>query len=101
GREKELEAILSLFNDPDTRLVTILGPGGMGKTRLALEVAGRYATRSLGSAGGDESLAFPNGIYFVALAPTTAPEFIIPTIADAVRFSFYEADNLGRQLIDY
>ncbi len=93
GREQELAAISKLFADPSTHLVTILGPGGMGKTRLALEVAGRYVSGTDGT--------FANGVYFVPLAPITAPEFIVPTIAEALRFSFYEADDPAKQLIDY
>jgi transcriptional regulator with XRE-family HTH domain len=43
GREAEIEALLDTIQDPDQQLVSILGPGGMGKTRLALAVADRLA----------------------------------------------------------
>ena len=57
GRESEVEAIVNLLDDPAQRLITILAPGGMGKTRLALAVAQHQLT------------AFENGVYFVDLAP--------------------------------
>lgn len=62
GREAELAALDQLITDPQTRLITIVGLGGMGKTRLALACAEAQRTET----------HFPNGIYFVALAPLRA-----------------------------
>jgi serine/threonine protein kinase len=62
GREQELAALLTQLADPQTALVTIFAPGGMGKTRLALEAAERL------SRGESPNLTFPNGVYLVELA---------------------------------
>jgi len=79
GRERELEEVRGLFGR--YRLVTLVGPGGIGKTRLALELA-----RGLGA-------TFPDGVFLVGLAALTSPELIpftvaaslgLPLVADAV-----------------
>jgi len=72
GRERELREALSLVSNPDIRLVTITGPGGVGKTRLTLAVAG--AARSV----------FPDGVVWVALQAIRDPLLVIPTIAHEV-----------------
>jgi len=89
GRQAELTEIALLQNVPDIRLVTILGAGGMGKTRLALE-AGSFQLNN-----------FKHGLYFVSLAPLKSCEAMIPTIAQAIGFSFYEGGDPHRQLLDY
>ncbi|MGH2724226.1 MAG: ATP-binding protein [Actinomycetota bacterium] len=71
GREGLLEALTSALNG--NRLVTLTGPGGTGKTRLAVEVARRLAE------------AFPDGTYFVDLSPITDPRLVADTIATALR----------------
>ena len=43
GREQEIAEISALLGDPACRLLTLVGPGGIGKTRLAIEIAGKYA----------------------------------------------------------
>jgi len=77
GREQEIETLCQLLYRPDVRLVTITGPGGVGKTSLALQVARELSDiRSTGSAQD-----FADGIYFISLAPISDPTLIIPTIA--------------------
>jgi predicted ATPase/class 3 adenylate cyclase len=68
GREVEVAAILSML-DKGARLVTLTGPGGTGKTRLALEIGAEALDR------------YPDGVFFVDLAPLTDPALVIPTIA--------------------
>lgn len=69
GREKELEATCALLRQEDVRLVTLTGPGGAGKTRMALQVANRMLP------------SFADGVYFVALAAINNPPLVIAAIA--------------------
>ncbi len=96
GREKELAEIADLFAQPECRLLTLTGPGGMGKTRLAVQAAGWQAD------------AFCNGIYFVPLASLSSPDFIMQAIAQALHFEFSQERDptLSKrqpreQLLDY
>ena len=69
GREKELEDISRLLQDPSCRLLTLLGPGGSGKTRLALQTAVLLSQ--------NEKEYFPDGVCFISLAPLTDQESIV------------------------
>ena len=69
GREQEIETLCQLLRRPEVRLVTITGPGGVGKTSLALQVA--Y----------DLQDAFTDGVFFISLAAISDSTLIIPTIA--------------------
>jgi predicted ATPase/DNA-binding SARP family transcriptional activator len=72
GRETQVDAVRRLLFDSPQSLVTLVGPTGIGKTRLALEIA-----RSLES-------SFVNGVFFVELASLTDPELALPTVGHAV-----------------
>lgn len=89
GREHELHAIAQQIQDPACRLLTLTGPGGVGKTRLALEVAHSLRER------------FHDGACFVSLVGTSAPEFIIPAIGDALQYSFSGTVEPSTQLFNF
>jgi predicted ATPase len=80
GRQEELRAISKLLADPDVRWVTLSGPGGSGKTRLALEVARMVRPR------------LPGGVYFVPLASVAAPNGVELAVAQA--FGVTRTDGL-------
>src|SRR5947207_797623 len=72
GREKEVAAAKELLLRQDVRLVTITGPGGIGKTRLAVEVASGLVE------------SFPGGIHFVPLSPLSDPGFIASVVVQTL-----------------
>src|SRR5437764_1424845 len=92
GRASELDEIDRLLADPDCRLLTLVGPGGAGKTRLALEAAARRIER------------YPHGVHFVPLVSVAAPEFLAPAVAESIQF-VVDGDHSGfsaqEQLLDY
>ena len=89
GRAQEIEQIQAQLVRPSCRLLTLVGPGGIGKTRLALHLAETAVGTTL------------NGVYFVPLAAVPAPEFIVPAIAEAVGFTFTGATSPKDQLLAY
>ena len=89
GREPELEALAQLLADPHCSLLTIVGPGGIGKTRLAIETA--QQARQL----------FPDGAWFIPLVSLNSADLIVPAIAEAVDFKFQDPTSLQAQLIRY
>ncbi len=72
GREKEVATVGDLLGREDMRLLTLTGPGGIGKTRLGLQVAAEVSEH------------YPNGVYFVNLAPLSDPTLVMPTIAQTL-----------------
>jgi predicted ATPase/DNA-binding XRE family transcriptional regulator len=91
GRTHELEELNRLLRDPNCRLLTLVGPGGIGKTRLAIE----SASTILGK--------FEDGVYFVPFAPVNSSRFIIPVITDSIGFSFQSVNPADpkTQLFNY
>lgn len=69
GREQEVQAVSSLLQRAEVRLLTLTGPGGIGKTRLSVQVATLVAVH------------FSDGAYFIPLAPLSDPDLVVATIA--------------------
>jgi predicted ATPase/DNA-binding SARP family transcriptional activator len=90
GREFEIAALSELLLDPELRLVSIVAPGGMGKTRLAIELGSRMVDQ------------FKNGVFFVELAPIMDSGNIIPAVADSIGYR-YQQNGRGQrqQVLDY
>jgi predicted ATPase/DNA-binding SARP family transcriptional activator len=84
GRDAELDELCSLFVGRGTRLVTVTGPGGIGKTRLALAVAGRIGAE------------MPDGVCWVDLAPLTEVEQVPAAVANVLGLG----DRAGRDPLD-
>src|SRR5512143_3690554 len=89
GRQREVEELSQLLCDPQCRLLTLVGPGGIGKTRLAIEAASHLQD------------AFPDGVYFVPLASVGSINAVISTMANAIHFAFYGPSDPKVQLLNY
>jgi len=89
GRQDEVADLTRLLAAPEVKLVTILAPGGMGKSRLGLAAAERQVDR------------FADGVFFVPLAPLTSADAIVTAIAEQAGFSFSGAAPPRAQLLDY
>jgi predicted ATPase/transcriptional regulator with XRE-family HTH domain len=72
GREREIAEVTALLQNPEVRLLTLTGPGGVGKTRLAIQVAARLRA------------AFPDSVAFVPLGNIRDAAIVLPTIAQAL-----------------
>jgi predicted ATPase/DNA-binding SARP family transcriptional activator len=90
GREFEISALSGLLLDANLFLVSIIAPGGMGKTRLAIE---------LGSRSGKQ---FQDGVFFVELAPIKEVRNITPAVADAIGYQFQQDGRSQiQQVLDF
>jgi predicted ATPase/DNA-binding XRE family transcriptional regulator len=108
GRTAEIVELTQYLTKPAARLITIVGPGGMGKTRLALAVAQlvldlHTPTDTSGNLTSNiQPPKYEDGVYFVALAPIRAPEHIVSAIAEAIDLRFQSDNRLPKQqLLDY
>jgi predicted ATPase/DNA-binding SARP family transcriptional activator len=88
GREKELANLSELLGAPRASLLTLLGPGGAGKTRLALQVAEQ------------DGYSFRDGACWVSLDTVDAPDLVVPAIAAALRFSLSALSDALAQLCE-
>jgi predicted ATPase/DNA-binding SARP family transcriptional activator len=90
GREREIAQIIDHLRHPDCRLLSLIGPGGIGKTRLALAVAERIK---------DD---YARGAHFVSLAALISPDAMAGAIATALDFQFFPSpDSQEQQLVNY
>ncbi len=92
GRRQELADLSAQLEDPACRLLTLVGLGGFGKTRLAMR---------LGELSLEKSELFADGVFFVALDGLADGELVTPAIAAALQFAFQEQQDETDQLLSY
>jgi predicted ATPase/class 3 adenylate cyclase/Tfp pilus assembly protein PilF len=89
GREVELREISQRLGDESCRLLTLVGPGGIGKTRLALQVAA------------DQIEAFADGAYFIPLASLPSADYLVSVVAETLKLTFHTREDPEAQLLRY
>ena len=89
GRNRELTQICKTLMLADTRILTLTGPGGTGKTRLAIEAASRLAKH------------FPDGVFIVRLSAITDPTLVIFTIAETLGVTEFPGQTQTESLINH
>jgi predicted ATPase len=89
GRQPEVDELNRLLRDPQCRMLTLVGPGGIGKTRLALETASQA------------QYLFADGVFLVSFASFHSTRFIVPLIADSFGLTFQGDTPAESQLLNY
>ncbi|MCG8347321.1 MAG: tetratricopeptide repeat protein [Chloroflexales bacterium] len=89
GRDDELTALRNCFLHTGLRLITLIGPPGVGKTSLALHAAA------------DLDVTFPDGVFFIALAPVAASELVVSIIAQTLGVKDTGLQSLAAELIGF
>jgi len=90
GRKPEIEEIVSLLSDENCRLLTLIGPGGMGKTRLAMESVHQLTHTQ-----------FQYGVFYIPLAPLTSVENIVTTMIDILGITISTEATSSKQLLKF
>ena len=88
GRDKEIKRITTILSQPNTPLLTVLAPGGMGKTRLAIETGHKLLE------------TYPDGVYLFELAPLNHVNNIITVALQALGINAKGTDDQKQQLFD-
>ena len=89
GRDAALRELAEMIANPDCRLITLVGPGGIGKSRLARQVAGEHVG------------AFAQGVWLVPLATVDTPDSFISAIIDALDITVHSRQDHKTRLLDY
>lgn len=89
GRRVEMDALNRLLGDYETRMITLLAPGGMGKTALMLEVAYQQLQR------------FADGIYLITVSGPISAEHLATMIADVLNYHFYPGGSAQQQILGF
>jgi predicted ATPase/DNA-binding XRE family transcriptional regulator len=97
GRRQEIAAVSDLIEQPAVRLVTLTGPGGIGKTRMATQVAALM----LSSARAGETLRYPDGVFFVSLSSVADPDLVSSAIAGVVKVTDRGGQDLTHALVEH
>jgi len=112
GRMTEIAEAARLLADPSARLITLLAPGGMGKTRLAVEI-GMQAVKQISTSPtttrstrpkvtrATRVQSFTGGVFFISLARLVDITPLVTTIADAIGLNFTTGQDPKTQLLDY
>ncbi len=96
GREQEIDEIIERLLDPDCRLLTLLGPGGIGKTRLSIQVVREIAARP-----GFAQKQFADGIFFIPLAATSTFDQVVSSLGTSLHLTFEQQHPAREQLLHY
>lgn len=89
GRDQEVARLTEFLGRDDIRIVTLTGPGGSGKTRLALQAAAELVEE------------FPDGVYFIALESVDDPELVLPTVAQTLAVNETGSRTLAEALSEF
>ncbi len=89
GRQQSLAEITKRVTNPECRLLTLTGPGGIGKTRLAIQTAIK------------QNRNFPDGLYFIPLTSVKSSDYLIQTLAESIHFPLENQGDSQLQLLNY